>query len=80
MGQAGDGGWNREQGREGRGLTSTCIFHHQVQCLLRLNHLEELHCNGQGVVVEGLGEKRPLTFHLHLVTAHVLTIMPLTQE
>ena len=74
-------GWRRrEQGGEGRGLTSTCIFHHQVQCLLRLNHLEELHCSGQGVVVEGLGEKRPLSLHLHSVTAHVLTTTPLTQE
>lgn len=74
------GGAAGEQGGEGRGLTSTCIFHHQVQCLLCLNHLEELHCSGQGVVVEGLGEKRPLSLHLHSVTAHVLTTTPLTQE
>ena len=79
-GQGMVGGWHGEQGGEGRGLTSTCIFHHQVQCLLRLNHLEELHCSGQGVVVEGLGEKRPLSLHLHSVTAHVLTTTPLTQE
>lgn len=78
MGQVGHvvGGQGREQDGEGRGLTSTCIFHHQVQRLLRLNHLEELHCNGQGVAVEGLGEKRLLTLHLHSVTAHVLAKTP----
>lgn len=46
------------QGGEGGQLTGTCILHHQVQRLLSLNHLEELHYNGWEQC-RGLGRKSP---------------------
>jgi len=30
-------------------LTSTCILHHQIQCLLSFNHFKQLHCDQQQV-------------------------------